>query len=194
MTTQIFSLPESDLRRAATESKRVRDHNEKWALGFRDPDFTPLGQKIESPAYTRIRPMPSQGSRVCKSRRHLNQSDINKGFAAKRAHFSYVVDQVLYNDHNISDSSADSDHAPDPSEAANDPNIFYSFDAPTGPSQGRDILGAALTNAVNKFEKKETEKLAREYEFVAIEDPSNSHGDGYMADDDDFEFISRADL
>ncbi|EGE86800.1 hypothetical protein RJZ56_003599 [Blastomyces dermatitidis] len=193
MTTQIFSLPESDLRRAATESKRVRDHNEKWALGSRDPNFTPLGQKIENPAYTRIRPMLSQGSRVCKSRRHLNQSDINKSFAAQRAHFSYIVDQVLYDDHNISDSSTDSDHAPDHSEAVNDPNIFYSFDAPTGPSQGTDILSAALANAVKKFEKKETENLAREYEFVAIEETSNSHGDGYLADDD-FEFISRADL
>ncbi|OJD25407.1 hypothetical protein ACJ73_03219 [Blastomyces percursus] len=190
MTTPIFSLPESDFRRAATESKRVRDHNAKWALGFRGPNFTPLGQKIENPAYTRIRPMPSCGSRVCKSIRHLNQSDINKSNAAKRAHFGYVVDQVLHDDHNISDS----DHAPDHSEAANDPNVFYSFDAPTGPGQGTDILSAALTNAMKKFEKKETEKLAREYEFVAIEEPSNNHGDGYMADDDDFEFISRADL
>ncbi|PGG97615.1 hypothetical protein GX51_07247 [Blastomyces parvus] len=194
MTTQIFSLPESDLRRAATESKRVRDHNKKWALGFRDPRFTALGHKIENPGSTRIRPLQSYGSRACKSIRHYNQSDINKDLASKRTHFSYVVDQVLYDDHNISDSSADSDHAPDHSEGANDLDIFYSFDAPTGPSQGTDILSAALTNAVKKFEKEETEKLAHEYEFVAIEEHSNHHGDGYMADDDDFEFISRADL
>lgn len=117
---------------------------------------------------------------------------MNRKCADTKAHFSYVVDQVL-ND-NYSDSSSDSDNVPDHSEAANDPNVFYSFDAPTGPSQGTDILGAALANAVEKFETKETEKVAREYEFVAFEESTSHHGDGYMADDDDFEFISRADL
>ncbi|PGH29687.1 hypothetical protein GX50_07573 [[Emmonsia] crescens] len=178
MTTQIFSLPEGDLRRAATESKRVRNHNEKWALGFRDPKCTS--------GYTQIRP-------VLKSTFHKSiRVEMNRKCADTKAHFSYVVDQVL-ND-NYSDSSSDSDNVPDHSEAANDPNVFYSFDAPTGPSQGTDILGAALANAVEKFETKETEKVAREYEFVAFEESTSHHGDGYMADDDDFEFISRADL
>ncbi|EER44948.1 conserved hypothetical protein [Histoplasma capsulatum var. duboisii H88] len=194
MTSQVFSLPESDLRRAATQSKRVRDHNEKWALGFRDPKLTPLGHEIRNPGYTRIRPMPSQSSKACKTLRDLNQTEINKRFADKRAYFSYVVDQVLYDDHTHSDSSADSDNGPDDCDAANDPNVFYSFDAPTGPSQGSDVLSTALANAVKKFETQETEKLAREYEFVGSEEPSSSHGDGYMADDDDFEFISRADV
>ncbi|OAX78681.1 hypothetical protein ACJ72_07008 [Emergomyces africanus] len=199
-STQIFSLPDGDLRRAATESKRVRDHNAKWALGIRDPKLATLGKyvahEITKPASTHPRPVVSM---YPKRYRQPNQRDneflINRKFADIKAYMDEAADQVLYDKDNYSDSSADSDNnVPDHSEIENDPNVFYSFDAPTGPSEGKYILGAALANAVEKFETKETEKMAREYEFVTIERPTDDRCDGYMADEGDFEFISRADL
>ncbi|PGH10727.1 hypothetical protein AJ79_05318 [Helicocarpus griseus UAMH5409] len=191
-----FDLPEGDLRRSATESKRVHDHNAKWALGFRPLPVEWMGPARKEPGTTRSRPARpeshhSKGS--CKINRFQTQNLITKKNDANKSHFNYVVDQFINEEHNNSDSSAD-ENVPEPCEAADDPNVFYSFDAPTGPSQGADILGVALARAVKKFETKETEKLAREYEFVAFEDPASHGGDGYTADDDDFEFINRTDL
>ncbi|OJD11567.1 hypothetical protein AJ78_07690 [Emergomyces pasteurianus Ep9510] len=198
-TIQNLSLPDGDLRRAATESKRVRDHNAKWALGIRDPKWTTIGNhiagEIQNPGYTHVRPVLSM---YPKRFRQASQRDtgfqMNRKFADIKDHFNEVVNQALYDDGDYSDSSTDSDNALDLSDPANDPDVFYSFDAPTGPSEGTDILGAALENAMEKFETKETEKMAREYEFVGIEEPTTDHGNGYIADDGDFELISRADL
>lgn len=69
-----------------------------------------------------------------------------------------------------------------------DARVCYSFDG-CGPVQGDQILGAALSQAVEKFEHKETEKLVREYEFVPREDPSE-YDHGYTVDGD-FEIIER---
>ena len=66
---------------------------------------------------------------------------------------------------------------------------MYSYDAARGPHGGSQILSAAVTQALERFENKETEKLAKEYEFV-------DGKDGYVADadDDDFEIIDDATL
>lgn len=86
-----------------------------------------------------------------------------------------------------SDSSADEDvkeasAAPEP-----DAGVAYSYDAARGPGKGSQILSMALTQAVERYENKETEKLAKEYEFVARE--TDTFSEGYVADDD-FELIN----
>lgn len=70
-----------------------------------------------------------------------------------------------------------------------DAEVMYSFDAPGGPACGSLILSTAITQAVERFENKQTEKLAREYEFI-------DGKDGYAADadDDDFEIIDNSSL
>lgn len=77
----------------------------------------------------------------------------------------------------------ESSAAPEP-----DAGISYSFDAPTGPTEGGQILSMALTKAVEKFEIKATEKLIREeYEVVGKE--KDDSDDGFTADVDDFELV-----
>ena len=89
-----------------------------------------------------------------------------------------------------SDSSAGEDDLKGPSDAAVDAKVIYSFDAATSPGQGNDILSSAINRAVERYENKVTEKLAKEYEFV---DSSKEHGDGYAADadDDDYEMVDH---
>lgn len=71
--------------------------------------------------------------------------------------------------------------------AAPDAGYTYSFDAPTGPGKGSQILGQALAKAVERFETKATEKLVKsEYEVVA-HDKEEEHA-GYSTDDD-FEIV-----
>lgn len=64
---------------------------------------------------------------------------------------------------------------------------MYSFDAARAPAAGSQILSVAVTQALERFENKETEKLAKEYDFV-------DGKDGYVADadEDEFEIIDGA--
>ncbi|KAK2802909.1 hypothetical protein FQN51_004172 [Onygenales sp. PD_10] len=185
MSVRLSTTTHGDLRRDATEVKRDRDHNSKWALGMRR-----TGRWMENGA-PELCPRPQPPHNKGQLDRTVNQNAINRKGADARSHLRHVVSEILTDDeHHYSDSSLDQ-VAPDLQKDV-DPNIFYSFDAPTGPIAGRDVLGVAVARAVKKFETKETEKLVREYEFVAYEDDTN-HADGYIADDD-FEFIDRSHL
>lgn len=86
-----------------------------------------------------------------------------------------------------SDSSAGEDDVREAPVPELDAEIAYSFDAVRGPGGGSQILSVAVTQALERFENKETEKLAKEYEFIDSKD-------GYAADadDDDFEIIDDA--
>ncbi|KXL51169.1 hypothetical protein M433DRAFT_60780 [Acidomyces richmondensis BFW] len=76
----------------------------------------------------------------------------------------------------ISDDSSNSasDHEDVPSPPACY-SIMYSFDATQGPSQGSQILNAALAKAVEKFEERETVKLVKE-EYEVLNDDGESMG------------------
>ena len=66
---------------------------------------------------------------------------------------------------------------------------MYSYDAAHSPGQGSQVLSQAINKAVERFENKETEKLAKEYEFV---DGKDHDADGeYSAEDDDFELVDH---
>ena len=75
-----------------------------------------------------------------------------------------------------------------PSPLAPDSDYTYSFDNPTGPSQGADILGLALEKAVAQYETKATEQLVHnEYEVVAIDKEDERESSQEV--EDDFELI-----
>ncbi len=72
-----------------------------------------------------------------------------------------------------------------------DADIFYSFDAPAGPTQGMNVLDQALTQAVERFEVKQTDKLIREeYEVVQPEAEEVAKSQKVPPDvDDGFELV-----
>ncbi|RJE16584.1 hypothetical protein PHISCL_11079 [Aspergillus sclerotialis] len=71
---------------------------------------------------------------------------------------------------------------------------MYSYDAPSGPRNGTDILSHAINQAVQRFENSETEKLvSKEYDVVDGKDMVDlSTGDD--EDEHDFEMIEHSQL
>jgi hypothetical protein len=98
------------------------------------------------------------------------------------------VNEVL--DKGSSDSSTDEapcePSAVDIRAESSEDEALVSYDA-----SGNNILSAAVSKAVEKFEIKETEKLVKEYEFISEECERST---GYVADDDDFELVSPLEL
>ena len=86
---------------------------------------------------------------------------------------------------------------------APDAGVMYSFDANHGPSQGSQILTAAMAKAVERFEEKETARLvSTEYdvldsegEVVGLTPVKKSKGKGKVEKavvpdaDEDYEFV-----
>lgn len=87
----------------------------------------------------------------------VNQSRISRKHDMLEGHTS---DEASSNN-----SASDfSDVSPSPPA---DADITYSFDAQRGPTQGSQIFNAALAQAVEKFEERETVKLVKnEYDVL----------------------------
>lgn len=98
----------------------------------------------------------------------------------------HAIDQAVRETRGA-DSSSDEEEF-DPPATPGEPDLFYSFDAYASPAQGGDVLSAAVVLAIDKFETKQTEKLAREYEFIGLVDPDDLN-EGYGGHDDGFELI-----
>ncbi|KAK6347787.1 hypothetical protein TWF718_005613 [Orbilia javanica] len=61
--------------------------------------------------------------------------------------------------------------------------VLYSYDLPSGPSHGSQILSQALNIAIDKMERKQLELLIKnEYDVVDSEESGSS-------EDDDYEFV-----
>ena len=160
-----------------------------WGMGL-SPRGTPPGvlQSL-SPIRTLLILDPR---RVCSNRvsysykKHEVEFQQNK--AIHIAKMSRKRDPVFDTDTSISDSSAEEDVKEASGGPEPDAGYTYSFDAPCGPSKGSQILGIALTKAVDKFETKATEKLIKEEYEVVAKEKEDAHT-GYAADEDDFELI-----
>lgn len=87
---------------------------------------------------------------------------------------------------------------------APDAGVMYSFDADRAPSQGSQILNAAMAKAVERFEEMETQRIvSTEYdvldsegEVVGVTPVKKSKGKGKAAEkafvpdaDEDYEFV-----
>ncbi|KAF2019709.1 hypothetical protein BU24DRAFT_125784 [Aaosphaeria arxii CBS 175.79] len=161
----------SDLRSEAKEFNRDKDHRVKWAHG---QSFGP-GRRVED-----ARPRPARIAAVPKA-----SSNMNKARTSIRNDIAYAS----------GDSSADEDVEPSSAAPAPDAEITYSYDATRGPSQGSQILGQALAQAIERFEDRQTDTLIkREYEVLDV------HGDALSPmpkvskkkvapEDEDYEFI-----
>lgn len=158
------------------ELKRYHKHKAKWAYGVR-----PLpGRRIISGDSCRPVPhgrnrstlFPLPPRRTVGRRKAGIRDDVNDGVSA----------------HEYCDIDATFVHPE--STPADDPNLFYSFDAMRSPGHGEHILSVALARAMDRFEVKETEKVVREYEIVEYDEGSEDGvSDVASADEDGFEVV-----
>lgn len=190
------ALPTSDLRRESKSYKRDRDHAAKWARGARvapgkqcPHDFTlwNTGTCNECAARPRVRDGIRNGS--------ANSHQLAERFSGRIPghRLPGVAKKVLQNDLNeitlTSDTNSSDDEVFDSSAApVPDADVMYSYDAPSGPSTGSDILSNAVMQAVKRFENKQTEQLVKtEYDLVL---DGKEFEDAYAGDaEDDFEVI-----
>lgn len=93
---------------------------------------------------------------------------------------------------NVTDTSTDEEvHDASAAPLPTDADFMYNYDAPSGPKGGNAILSFAVTQAVQRFENNETEKLInREYDVI------DETKEGYAADEDDdnFEMVEHSHL
>jgi hypothetical protein len=166
---QTFSTHQ-DLRSGAKEFTRDKDHRVKWAHG---QVFGP-GRREEDarPRPARVVPTPKIGNR-----------DLDKARAAIKNHIS----------HASGESSADEDIEEPSAAPSPDAEITYSFDAQRGPSHGSQVLGQALTQAIERFEVRQTDKLIKEeYEVLDVGALSPAPKVGKKnptGEDDEYEFV-----
>jgi hypothetical protein len=188
-----------DLRSEAKSFQRDKNHNSKWTKGFvlRPGQKCPHGMDAgllngcsECPA----RPWHDhQNVRKARAIKRTNKKESAHATTLARKAFRNELDEAFdgplahVTDNSSDDEVHDASAAPLPAEA----DFMYSYDAPSGPAAGRDILSAALNKAVLRFENIETEKLVtREYDVI------DQLKEDSMAEDeeDDFEMIEHAHL
>lgn len=189
------TLPTSDLRRESKAFKRDRDHAAKWARGARVAPGKQCPHDLS--LYRNVpcndcaaRPLLRDGSRNRSAHSFQRAEKINH-YANHRQ--PTVARKVLQNDLNEvtlpSDTNSSDDEVFDSSTAPlPDAEVMYSYDAPSGPSTGSDILSNAVMQAVKRFENKQTEQLVKtEYDLVL---DGKEFEDAYAGDaEDDFEVI-----
>ncbi|KAL4949532.1 hypothetical protein BDW69DRAFT_72892 [Aspergillus filifer] len=177
------SFDNSDLRQAGTAAKRVHNQKAKWVHGGRSArsggeHFDASGLPVSRPA----KPYSNAWVRKYRTREFQHNSTLAK------ANFRKDVQEAL--GEGTSDSSAS--ESTDVAVATTVPEV-YREDGPVNlyESTGETVFNDVIDKAVEKFETKETEKIVKEYEFITRESEVSI---GYLADEDDFEFVDHVKL
>lgn len=195
------ALPTNDLRSEAKPYLREKTSNKKWARGGQEPaDHHCHKHAQHEEGCRRCVGRPNRrdqdrrvGRGEAKSRHDLQNKSMGQAATlARKAFRNEVVDATDGPLANLSDTSEeesinDASEAPLPAEA----DFMYSYDYETGPRGGRDILSQAITQAVQRFENKETEQLVnKEYDVVDEKDKAEASTD----EDSEYEFVDYAHL
>ncbi|KAJ9606705.1 hypothetical protein H2200_008713 [Cladophialophora chaetospira] len=195
------TLPINDLRSEAKPYLREKTINKKWARGGQEP----------TDHHCHKHAMREDNCRSCVGRPNRRDHDrrVGRGEAkhqhalqnktvgqaatlARKAFRNEVVDAMDGPLAHVTDTSEEEDvpdasAAPLPAEA----DFMYSYDYATGPRAGRDILSQAITQAVQRFENKETEQLvSNEYDVVDDQEKAEASND----EDNEYEFVDHAHL
>ena len=190
-----------DLRGAAKDQHRFKEHTVKWsreghiraAPGIRckhDPGSWSLACNDCAK-----RPVRRESSRYTQAKHQWNRTIRDQSAMARKVFRNDVLEATDAPVNGVNDSwtgdqvGCGYDEGVEPSAV----EIMYSFDAQSGPTGGHSLLSNAITQAVDRFENKQTEKLAKEYDFV---DDSKEFSDESAAevDENDFEFVDLASL
>lgn len=192
-----------DLRAAAKDYQRARNHNAKWARGFapaQGKSCSHVGWSFEAACDDCAKkPQHRDSDRRCGRhysglRHHQNEKMANhKSNLARKVFRNEVVEATDGPLANISDSSGEEEMRDEYPKPVPDMDVMYSYDLSRGPGRGHDILSTAISQALVRFENKVTEKLAKEYDFA---DDGKDLGLDALADpdDEDFELIEHAHL
>jgi hypothetical protein len=192
-------LPTNDLRGESKDYLRENEHKAKWGrtdAPVRGCSHSPRADwDVELCDKCNARP-PQRGAR--QYGRHASYKKINeyKGVTKKKVFARKAIGNEIEAATDapvagISDTSSDESINDAGAAAVPDAEVMYSFDAKHGPTHGSDILGAALNQAVERFENKQTEKLVQEYDV--IEDVADAGNDADV-DEDGFEIVDYANL
>ncbi|KAL2443738.1 hypothetical protein ABEF95_011410 [Exophiala dermatitidis] len=192
----------NDLRSAAKPYQREKNQHSKWARGVktvysRYPDVPQHERETIIPGRPAPRDLDRRLGRAGARERHSMQNKLSGQAAtlARKVFRNEVVEAIdgplsLVSDTSEEEDVSDASAAPLPAEA----DFMYSYDAPSGPRNGTDILSHAINQAVQRFENSETEKLVnKEYDVVDGKDMA----DLSTADDEDehdFEMIEHSQL
>lgn len=193
------SIP-ADLRSEAKSQHRAINHNSKWAKGA---VLRPgQEQQCQHPGAGML-----NGCTACPTRPWTDHTNVRKARAIKRTHrresghaatlarkaFRNELEEAFDGplahvaDNSSDDEVLDASAAPLPAEA----DFMYSYDAPSGPAAGSNILSAALNKALVRFESAETEKLiTREYDVIDHLKEEDLAGD----EEEDYEMVEHAHL
>ncbi|KAF1352213.1 hypothetical protein BDV97DRAFT_397254 [Delphinella strobiligena] len=187
------TLSTADLRATAQDYKRVEDDKQKWKLG---------------PKYVRGRgdghPRPMRVGESYATHRRWERHAAVKLDGTGKAKLARKQDMLSAGqDYSTSDdSNASAEEDVEAEGTAPDAQVMYSFDAARAPSQGSQILNAALAKAVDKFEDAQTTNLVKtEYEILDVhadedENPGlarvqamGKHRKAVDAEYEDYEFL-----
>ena len=185
----------NDLRSEAKSYQRDKNHTTKWAKGFalrpgQKCTHAAAGRGCTECTLTRPAPMPNRSVANFVGNRH--RREVGRAETLVRKARRNEIDEGIEDSlaHASDNSSDDEAHYAATAFLPTEADFMYSYDAAGGPAMGRDVLSAALNQAVQRFENTETEKLVtREYDVI------DHLKDGYTAsedDEDDFEMIEHA--
>jgi len=187
-----------DLRSEAKPYLREKTINKKWARGGQEPtDHHCHKHAMREDNCRSCVGRPNRrdhdrrvGRGEAKHRHDLQNKTVSQAATlARKAFRNDVYDAIDGPLAHVSDTSEeeevpDASEAPLPAEA----DFMYSYDYATGPRAGRDILSQAITQAVRRFENKETEQLVNnEYDVVGDKEMTEASTD----EDNDYEFIDH---
>ena len=191
-----LSIPTNDLRADSKDYLRENEHKAKWGStdgpvrGCRHKDWD-----VDVCDQCNPRP-PQRGAR--QYGRHASHKMTNefKGVTKKKVFARKAIGNEIEAATDapvagISDTSSDESVNDAGAATVPDAEVMYSFDAKRGPTHGSDILGAALNQAVERFENKQTEKLVQEYDVI---DDVVDTGNDADVDEDGFEIVDYANL
>ncbi|RJE21684.1 hypothetical protein PHISCL_05985 [Aspergillus sclerotialis] len=180
----------SDLRHTGTQIKRVHDRKAKWAYGSRDARTQATG---------RNRPAVPVSHYILHSRTVKRNNQANLNHASRAAKQSLRLDLLEF----LRESAPEPEDADECGEYEYDDYDYDDYEEDTEPevvvpSPGEDVSGKidvaghailadAVNKAVEKFESKETEKIAKEYEIVRR--GSEASVDGVATTEGDFELV-----
>lgn len=188
------ALPASDLRSEAKAYRRDKTHTTKWARGGRNAPGRTCTHSASFPGSnctecTIARPLPRDGGRNNSShfwhraeRANAHANGHRQGSIARKVLDYDVTEATLSSDTDRSDEDVPATfEAPIPAS-----EVMYSYDAPSGPTAGTDVLSNAVMQAVKRYENKQTEQLVKnEYNLVDGKEAEDAD------DEDEFEIIGH---